>query len=156
MLTGSQTGSIVDLPRILLRKVFVMLRFLALVFLLSSSLCVSSLAFGALVTFEGLLSNPNSFYNGGPNTNNNGFAIGDVYFPNDYIATFGAWDGWAYSNVVNTTTQSFTNQYAAWPGMGSNGSSTYGLGYVFQPTYVSFATRSPSSRPTWPIRPGRP
>jgi len=93
----------------------------------------------ALVTFEGLLPTANTKYNGGPTTNANGFNIGGAQFANDYSAMFDSWNGWSYSNILNTTTQSFNNQYASWPGSGSGVSSSYGVGYVFDPTTISFA-----------------
>jgi len=39
---------------------------------------------------------------------------------------------------VDTTQQSYLNQYAAWPGGGSGGSSSYGLAYAYEPTFISF------------------
>lgn len=96
-------------------------------------------ASAALITFEGLLPGANTFYNGGPMTNANGFDIGGAHFANDYSSVFGAWNGFSYSNVVNTTDQNPTNQYAAWPGAGSGGSSSYGVSFLFEPTYITFA-----------------
>ena len=85
-----------------------------------------------MVTFEELTNftgaNPaggGSFYNGnnGTNTtNSNGWSSQGVFFNNTYNSNFGGfWNGWSYSNVVNTTTVGFTNQYAAFPGGGSSG-----------------------------------
>lgn len=89
-----------------------------------------------VVDFEGLLSTPNSFYNGGPNSNTDGFTIGSSYFPNEYSSDFGGyWSGWAYSNVVNSTNGSYTNQYASFPGSGFL-SSSYGVAYGN--TYINF------------------
>ncbi len=107
-------------------------------------LSISQLQFtaAALVTFEGLLPGSNTFYNGGPTTNANGFNISGAQFANDYSSQFGAWNGWSYSNVVNTTQQDFTNQYAAWPGSGSGDSSSYGIAYLFEPAYISFPAPS--------------
>lgn len=91
-----------------------------------------------VVDFEGLLSTPNSYHDGGPNSNTDGFSIGSAYFPNEYSSDFGGyWSGWAYSNVVDSTNGSYTNQYAAYPGSGFQ-SATYGVAYG--DTYINFVT----------------
>ncbi|MEL7496679.1 MAG: DUF4465 domain-containing protein [Planctomycetota bacterium] len=41
---------------------------------------------------------------------------------NGYTPAFGSWNGWSWSNVTDTTTPGFGNQFAAFPGGGSNGS----------------------------------
>ena len=41
----------------------------------------------------------------------------------------GFWDGWAYSNMTDTTTKGYQNQYSAITGRGVNGSSNYGVAY---------------------------
>jgi hypothetical protein len=93
-----------------------------------------------VIDFEGLLSTANSFFNGGPNSNTDGFTIGSAYFPNEYSSDFGGyWSGWAYSNVVDSTNGSYTNQYAAYPGSGFQ-SSSYGVAYGN--TYINFVTPS--------------
>ena len=51
-------------------------------------------------------------------------------FNNNHSQDFGSWDGFAYSNVVDTTTAGFTNQHAAFPGEGASESDTYGVGFV--------------------------
>ena len=45
-----------------------------------------------------------------------------VNFNNNYIQAFASWSGWSWSNVVDTSTAGFTNQFASFPGGGSNGS----------------------------------
>lgn len=59
-----------------------------------------------------------------------GFTSGNLDFSNVYSA-FDAWQNWAYSSTVDTTTPGFTNQYSAMTGGGAGGSATYGLGYGF-------------------------
>jgi hypothetical protein len=79
--------------------------------------------FAGVITFEELPLGPTGFYNGdsGIGTNSNGWNSGGVFFNNTFDASFGGfWIGWSYSNVVNSTTPGFTNQYAAWPGGGSD------------------------------------
>jgi hypothetical protein len=68
------------------------------------------------------------FYNGNDGsgvTNDRGWTSQGVFFSNRYngdsLPAFDFWSGWAYSNVVNTSTGTFTNQYAALPGGGANG-----------------------------------
>ncbi len=100
------------------------------------ALCLSSSAHAALVIdFEELtlftgdnLAGGGQFYNGnaGSGTNSNGWSSGGVFFSNSYngdsLPTLGFdfWDGWGYSNVVNSTSAGFTNQYAAFPGGGAD------------------------------------
>ncbi len=44
-----------------------------------------------------------------------------VEFFNGYTPAFGSWNGFAWSNVVDTTTPGFGNQYASFAGGGSDG-----------------------------------
>ncbi len=87
-----------------------------------------------LVTFEDKtvftgtsLAGGGSFFNGnsGSGLNSNvGWSSQGVFFNNSYEnfgGGFEGWNGWSYSNVVNTTTAGFLNQYASYPGGGSNG-----------------------------------
>jgi hypothetical protein len=98
--------------------------------------CVALPAQSEVIDFEGLLSTPNSYHNGGPNSNTDGFTVGSAYFPNEYSSDYGGyWSGWSYSNVVDSTNGSYTNQYAAYPGSGVQ-SPTYGVAYGN--TYINF------------------
>ena len=80
-----------------------------------------------------------SYYNGdsGVGSNTNGWTSGGVFFNNAYDNSFGSyWEGWSYSTISNTTTPGPGNQYASWPGGGSNGAG----GVVSSGTYaVAFA-----------------
>jgi hypothetical protein len=74
---------------------------------------------------------PNSYWNGSDGTG--GFTSRGVYFGNSYTDFGGGyvvWDGWSYSNVNNTTTAGFANQYASYAGTGAGGSANYALGYI--------------------------
>jgi hypothetical protein len=90
-----------------------------------------------VITFEELPLGASGFYNGNTGASNNlGWTSQGVFFNNNYSSDFGGfWDGWSYSNVANSTTAGFTNQYAAWPGGGSQGNGTaipgqkYAVGY---------------------------
>jgi Domain of unknown function (DUF4465) len=84
-----------------------------------------------------------SYYNGNPGTNASnsaGWSSGGVQFNNSYDGTFDFWSGFAYSNVANSSTAGFTNQYAAFPGGGS-ASSQYAVAFNFGQgdAVVSFA-----------------
>jgi autotransporter-associated beta strand protein len=73
------------------------------------------------------------------------FTSGGVAFENRYSLTYqsdpGIWEGFAYSNIDNTTTPGYTNQFAAVTGGGINGpGSTYAVAYEdwgsYSPTLV--------------------
>jgi len=86
------------------------------------------IGFEELTLFTGdNLAGGGQFYNGNDGsgtTNSNGWSSGGVFFSNSYngnfLPSFDFWSGWGYSNVVNSTTAGFTNQYAAFPGGGAN------------------------------------
>lgn len=102
-----------------------------------------------VVGFEELSLAPNSFYNGdsGIGSNANGWSSGGVYFGNSYNSDFGGyWNGFSFSNVVNSTTQGFSNQYAAYapasPGAGSGGSQNYAVAYAGSHTFFNLPTNT--------------
>lgn len=83
-----------------------------------------------VINFEDLPLAPNSYYNGGPTTNTAGWSSGGASFGNSYNSSFGGyWNGWSYSNVNDTTTPGYTNQYAAYTGTGFGGTGNYAVGY---------------------------
>ena len=62
------------------------------------------------------------------------FTSGGVAFPNTYDNYYGSWSSWAYSNVNDTTTDGWGNQYAAVTGGGIRGGTltsgaTYAVGF---------------------------
>lgn len=93
-----------------------------------------------VVTFEGTLATSGTYDNGDPGDLQPGGSVseplvaGGVEFSNtNGIAVFDGftypyWGGFAFSNVVDTTDGSFTNQYASYPGSGSE-SPTYAVAY---------------------------
>lgn len=98
----------------------------SLVLAISSQAIADVITFEELTTFTGTSpAGGGSFYNGnnGTNTSNtSGWTSGGVFFNNTYSRDFGGfWSGWSYSNVVNTASVGFTNQYASIAGGGSNG-----------------------------------
>jgi hypothetical protein len=76
------------------------------------------------------------FYNGdlGNNTSNTqGWSSGGVHFSNSYTFdtqfNYGYWSGFSYSRVNAGNLAGFENQYAAKPGIGSDGSAHYAIVY---------------------------
>jgi len=82
-------------------------------------------------TFDDLQLSVNTFWNGENNSggfNNNGF-----FFENTYTSFGGgmySWYGFAYSNMTDTLTSGYTNQFSAIPGKGALSSSNYAVSYV--------------------------
>jgi hypothetical protein len=104
-----------------------------------------------LVDFSDLSLPPSSYWsgpdpNGTPATGPYGdaeivgqFSSGGLDFVNRYSQTWDSWEGFAYSNVVDTTTPGYGNQYAAVTGGGIRGpGSTYAVAYEgsFSPTIL--------------------
>lgn len=66
-------------------------------------------------------------------------------FNNNYIAAFGSWSGWSWSNVSDNTTPGFGNQYASATGGGSNGAGGVATGQKYA---VSFGDNAFFNVPT--------
>jgi hypothetical protein len=85
-------------------------------------------------TFDTLyLSQPDTFYvnYSAPGTDV-GFDDAEIHFPCVYDTAFGFsfWSyGFAYSNMIDSTTSGLSNQYAAKTGIGYNGSPNYAVAY---------------------------
>lgn len=60
------------------------------------------------------------------------FATSGTTFNNDFTDFGGGccWAGWGYSQMTDTTTPGFGNQYSAIPGSGASGSATYGVAFT--------------------------
>lgn len=90
--------------------------------------------FGGTVDFEdiGAALPPNSYWNGAPNEGANTFTSGGFVFHNNFDMSWGVpvWDGFAYSNMTDTTTRGYLNQYSAITGGGAGGSATYAVSFV--------------------------
>jgi hypothetical protein len=94
-----------------------------------------------VIDFQDLVVPPSGYFNGDSGTLSPGqseaqpWRSGGVSFANLFgIDSYGGfnyeyWNGFAYSNVVNTTDPAFTNQYASYPGGGYQ-SSTYAVAHV--------------------------
>ncbi|QDU32302.1 hypothetical protein KS4_03340 [Poriferisphaera corsica] len=92
-----------------------------------------------VVDFDGLaLANNESYYNGSDEAGS--FQSGPVTFFNNYNSAYGSWDGFAYSNMSDTTTADFSNQYSAITGHGAGaGDDIYAVAY-----YSTYASMKPT------------
>ncbi len=98
----------------------------------------ASLASAAVIDFSDLTLAPNSFFNGGPTTNSTGWTSGGATFGNSYNSSWGGfWNGLVYSNVNDTTTPGFGNQYAAFTGAGVGGSGIYAVAYSGPAAFIN-------------------
>ena len=83
--------------------------------------------------FENLTLAPNSYWIGATSnptvSASSTFTSGNAIFPNTYNGSFGGyWEsGWAYSNMKDSTTAGYMNQYSARTGVGYNGSTNYAI-----------------------------
>ncbi len=60
------------------------------------------------------------------------FHSAGVAYVNRYNNKYKTWDGFAYSNMTDTTTGDYTNQFSAFPGTGYGpGSDNYGVAYGY-------------------------
>lgn len=106
--------------------------------------------FAALSTFEDLSLEAESYWNGDDDGSGygtySGFISGENYFANYEAAAYYSWEGFAYSNMTDTTTAGYTNQYSAITGGGVDDSANYAVAYTFtmwgQPaqTYNGYST----------------
>jgi hypothetical protein len=83
-----------------------------------------------IANFEDLTLGPQSYWNGSDSLG--GFTSGSAWFGNNYDTMYGSWDGFAYSNISDTTAQGWTNQYNAITGCGQGGSANYAVGYGYE------------------------
>ncbi|UCF00518.1 MAG: DUF4465 domain-containing protein [Planctomycetota bacterium] len=97
--------------------------FTIIFFAMAASACAAIVS-----DFEDLSLGPESYWNGSDESG--GFQSGSAYYHNNYDSTFGSWDGFAYSNITDTTTSGMDSQYNAIVGAGQGGSSNYAIGYV--------------------------
>ncbi len=94
----------------------------------------------AIVTFEDLTLPPESYWNG--TDGSGGFASGDAFFSNHYDAEWEFWNGFAYSNLTETTATDLGGQYSVIAGTGQGGSTNYGIAFVgwAAPPTITFTT----------------
>jgi hypothetical protein len=80
--------------------------------------------------FDDVTLSPNSYWNGSDGSG--GFVSGAASYSNsftDWGGGFTSWDGWSYSNMHDTTTPGFANQYSSITGSAQSGSNC-GIAYV--------------------------
>lgn len=87
-----------------------------------------------IVGFEDLSLAPNSYFNGNPGGSGDTFTVnpftsGGITFSNTYTRSSGFeyWNGWSYSNMTNTTTPGFGNQFSVYAGSGAGPSSNFAI-----------------------------
>jgi hypothetical protein len=81
-----------------------------------------------IANFEDLALEKGTYWNGSDGSG--GFASGSAWFSNNYDTMYDSWDGFAYSNISNTTAKGLTSQYNAITGSGQGGSENYAVGYA--------------------------
>jgi len=103
-------------------------------------LMISGVSSAAIATFDDLSLGADPYWNGSDGSG--GFSSGSAYFSNNYNATYMSWDGFAYSNISDTTSSGWTAQYNAIAGGGQGGSANYAIG--FDPLASGFGTELPT------------
>ena len=89
-----------------------------------------SLKAQTISTFDNFLLANNSYWDGSAQPLGATFTSGHAIFPNFYDTSYGGfWStGWAYSDMKDSTTSGFANQYSARTAQGYNNSATYAVG----------------------------
>lgn len=83
-------------------------------------------ALAAVATFDDLSLSPNSHY-GGAGSGAGNWVDGGFTFKHASEEYF--WSGFVYSNINNTTTEGYLNQFAAYTGKDFSGSGNYAISY---------------------------
>jgi hypothetical protein len=93
---------------------------------------------GNVANFDDLALGAKSYWNGSADSAAGGFSSGTAWFNNSYSIDYASWGGWSYSNMTDTTTPGYGNQYSAIAGTGQSGTN-YGMAYVdtYTPTTPS-------------------
>jgi hypothetical protein len=81
-----------------------------------------------IANFDDLALEAGKYWNGSDGSG--GFASGNAWFSNNYDTTYDSWDGFAYSNISNTSAKGLSSQYNAITGSGQGGSANYAVGYI--------------------------
>jgi len=105
-------------------------RLMSLVCIFVVSVMPGAVNASIVTDFEDLTLASESYWNGSSNPTAGGFASGSAWFSNNYDTTFSCWDGFAYSNITDTTTSGMAGQYNAITGTGQGSSENYTIGYV--------------------------
>ncbi len=114
--------------------------------LLLSALVLGTTALAQVdATFEDLsLPHPDTFYvNYSASGTDVGFNDGLAHFPCVYDTSYGGlWStGFAYSNMTDSVTSGYTNEYSAKAGTGFAGSAEYAVAYCFDPSTFENSVR---------------
>ena len=94
-------------------------------FFFVSLLSAFSVSAHTVADFENLTLPTDTFWDGSDLSG--GFSSGNAYFLNDYSTAFSSWSGFTHSNVTDTITPGYLNQYAAITGSGYAGSANYAI-----------------------------
>ncbi|NOZ45385.1 MAG: DUF4465 domain-containing protein [Chlorobi bacterium] len=78
--------------------------------------------------FDDLSLDSNSYWIGS-SYGSNDFTSGFAHFSQFFDTTYYTWNGFAYSNVIDTITSSWINQYACRAGIGAENTNNYGVFY---------------------------
>lgn len=81
-----------------------------------------------IVDFQSINLEPDSYWNGSDGAGE--MVLGMASFNNSYDADWGAWSGFAFSNVTDTETAGWSNQYSAYVASGPNANNNYAVSYV--------------------------
>lgn len=92
-------------------------------FALDNFTTLEQVPFQTLTGFEDLTLATDTFWDGSDLTG--GFASGGGYFYNSYSTSFNSWNGFTYSNVVDSVTPGSANQYGVITGSGYNNSPNF-------------------------------
>ena len=112
--------------------------------LIGASLASGAQAAVSVSTFDDLPLGTNSRFMPGASTS---FTSGAATFNHDFTDWGGGccWSGWTYSNLADTTTPGFENQFSAYAGSGAGGSANYALAYLGSPVIRFDAPAAPVS-----------
>lgn len=91
-----------------------------------------------MATFDELETGPSGYWNGSDRSGK--FKSGPFTFHNNYNTEYSSWSGFSYSNILDTLTAGWSNQYSAIAGKDISGAGNYGIGYVFGTTKITLAT----------------
>lgn len=89
-------------------------------------------------SFEDVVLGNESYWNGSDGSGS--FKSSNITFLNSFNAAWFSWSGFACSNISDTKTRGWGNQYSAITGSGRNGSANYGVAYVVGSSISEFET----------------
>lgn len=88
------------------------------------------------IDFEELSLDESGYWNGSDGSGQ--FVSENFTFLNSYNSDWASWSGFAYSNLTDTETEGYTNQYSSFAGSGAGGSEKFGLGCNYGPSEIEF------------------